>query len=132
FGRPRGIIAAWAGRLYPADISLVASHCCIWRYRKMGAVQANEAKLQAARGTAVSRRSSGDGAAAHCAGAKRATPFRLWAMCIGLATLAPVAFLALVETGLRVGGYGYRTEYFVRSENGSSWIANRKYACRFA
>ena len=54
--------------------------------------------------------------------------FRLLAL-----TVLPVLLLALLELGLRMGGYGYPTPYFLRSEqNGrTAFIENHQFGRRF-
>lgn len=51
----------------------------------------------------------------------------------GVLALLPVAGLALVEVGLRLGGYGYPTDFFLAMEweGRAVWVENEKYGWRF-
>ncbi len=56
---------------------------------------------------------------------------RRWARRAGLVALAVVLLLGLVELGLRAGGYGYPTHFFVPLPGGGGFITNRCFAWHF-
>jgi tetratricopeptide (TPR) repeat protein len=62
----------------------------------------------------------------------RITGRRKWALRAALAVLAPVAFLALVELGLRASGYGHSTRFFVPRPDGDGFVINPRFGWRFA
>jgi tetratricopeptide (TPR) repeat protein len=51
----------------------------------------------------------------------------------GLALLLPLPLLVVVELGLRMGGYGYPTDFFIASEHNDQpvWIENARFGWRF-
>jgi tetratricopeptide (TPR) repeat protein len=57
--------------------------------------------------------------------------WRLWCMRLSLAVFTPVVFFGLFEAGLRLGGYGYQADYFVRAEAKGSFISNPRFGWRF-
>jgi tetratricopeptide (TPR) repeat protein len=54
-----------------------------------------------------------------------------WLVRIVLAVLVPVVVLVLIEVGLRIGGYGYRTAYFVEVPGQDVYTANNQFSLRF-
>ena len=48
-----------------------------------------------------------------------------------MAVLSPVLFLGLVESGLRVGGYGHPTAFFVKTADGAGWVTNARFGRQF-
>jgi len=48
-----------------------------------------------------------------------------------VAILAPALFVMLLELGLWLFGYGYDTSYFIRSEDGETYLSNPRFAWRF-
>ena len=48
-----------------------------------------------------------------------------------MAILAPVLFLGLLEGGLRLFGYGYSTNFFVKNETTGTYTPNEKFSWRF-
>jgi tetratricopeptide (TPR) repeat protein len=61
----------------------------------------------------------------------RLTGWRRWVARLLLAVLAPALTLGLVELGLRLLGYGRPTAFFVKSDDGRSWVPNDRFALRF-
>jgi tetratricopeptide (TPR) repeat protein len=57
--------------------------------------------------------------------------WRLWCMRLSLAVFVPVFFFGLFEAGLRLGGYGYQSDYFVPSVEKGSFISNPRFGWRF-
>jgi tetratricopeptide (TPR) repeat protein len=55
----------------------------------------------------------------------------LWALRLGVAALAPALVLLLLEAGLRLGGYGYATGFFVKADTPGLWRANERFGWRF-
>ena len=74
-----------------------------------------------------------DGAASerHATSRPRLRGWRLWAARIALIFLAPTLVFGLLEIGLRLGGYGYPTGFFVRDNEVGDWKTNMKFAWRF-
>ena len=56
---------------------------------------------------------------------------RKWLFRIVLTVFAPAAFLVLIEVGLRIGGYGYRTSYFIEVPGSDVYAANNQFSLRF-
>jgi tetratricopeptide (TPR) repeat protein len=75
-----------------------------------------------------SRKRGGEEAPARGAkpGRGRILGFRLTA-----ALVLPALILAGLEAGLRLGGFGYPTSFFLRSEDGKSFTSNRKFCRQF-
>ena len=57
--------------------------------------------------------------------------WRKWGLRFLMAILAPLLFLGLVEGGLRLFGYGYSTNFFVKNETTNTYIPNEKFSRRF-
>lgn len=57
--------------------------------------------------------------------------WRLWAVRCALAGGAPLLFLGAVEGGLRVGGYGAPTSFFVQSADGTQFTTNPAFCAQF-
>jgi tetratricopeptide (TPR) repeat protein len=56
---------------------------------------------------------------------------RRWTRRLSLAVLALVLLLGAVEAGLRIGGYGYSTSFFLLAPAGGMLTANREFVCQF-
>lgn len=69
---------------------------------------------------------------ARASSAPAATPGRRWALRLA-AALSPLVVLVLLELGLRWGGYGYPTSFFLRTEVAGKpvYIENEKFGWRF-
>jgi tetratricopeptide (TPR) repeat protein len=65
-------------------------------------------------------------AATAAAGLRRRWPGRL-----ALAVLVPLGLLALLEGGLRLGGYGYRTDFLLPVAGGERYGPNQRFGWRF-
>ncbi|MCY2932314.1 MAG: hypothetical protein NTV86_23035 [Planctomycetota bacterium] len=48
-----------------------------------------------------------------------------------MAVCAPAIVLLLLEAGLRLGGYGYPTGFFVKADASGGWRTNERFAWRF-
>jgi tetratricopeptide (TPR) repeat protein len=57
--------------------------------------------------------------------------WRGWLLRVSLLVLSPLLFFGLLEAGLRLGGYGYATGFFVRSDVGGGYTTNPRFAWRF-
>lgn len=55
----------------------------------------------------------------------------IWIYRLLLASVAPIVVLVSLEVGLRMGGYGYSTDFFVPSKDGEYWVENPKFAWQF-
>lgn len=64
-------------------------------------------------------------------GRKALRGWRLWALRLGATVLAPALVLLLLEAGLRLGGYGYATGFFVKTDAPGLWRANERFGWRF-
>ncbi|MHB1035369.1 MAG: tetratricopeptide repeat protein [Pirellulales bacterium] len=66
-------------------------------------------------------------------GANRATPTgrRKWLFRLAAATIVPVVFFLLLELGLRLWGYGYPTDFFVRIPGRDTYTTNQQFGWRF-
>lgn len=60
------------------------------------------------------------------------TRYREWLVRCGLLVGAPLLLLVSVETGLRLFGYGYPVQFFVKSASGQKYITNEKFAWQFS
>ena len=56
---------------------------------------------------------------------------RKWAFRIVAMTAVPALFFCLLELGLRIGGYGYETDFFVKSSSRDAYVTNSRYGWRF-
>ena len=56
---------------------------------------------------------------------------RTWLFRILAVVLGPLLFLGLVEFGLRIGGYGYETGFFVKDEATAMLATNQRFGWRF-
>ncbi len=56
---------------------------------------------------------------------------RKWLFRLAVMILAPLLFLALLEVGLRLGGYGYPTAFFVSLDNDGGYATNPRFGWRF-
>ncbi len=68
-----------------------------------------------------------------CSGPKlrRFRGWRGWLLRLSLLVLSPVLFFGLVETGLRLGGYGYPTGFFLGPDADGKWTTNERFGWRF-
>ena len=57
--------------------------------------------------------------------------WRGWLLRLSLILLSPVLFFGLLEGGLRLGGYGYPTGFFIKSDAGGTWVTNYRFGWRF-
>lgn len=57
--------------------------------------------------------------------------WRGWLLRLSLSVLSPILFFGLLETGLRLGNYGYPTGFFLKVEAGGSYTTNHRYGWRF-
>ncbi len=57
--------------------------------------------------------------------------WRLWAVRLALAGGAPLLFFGAIESGLRVGGYGPATSFFVQSADGTQLTTNPNFCAQF-
>lgn len=72
------------------------------------------------------------GAGGAAAGARRSgRRWRLWVFRAVSATVIPAAFFALLELGLRAGGYGHDTAFFVPLGGGGELRSNQKFAWQY-
>src|SRR5512143_850451 len=56
---------------------------------------------------------------------------RKWLLRLMLVILAPALLLGLAEGGLRLGGYGHSTRFFVPVPGQDTWSGNDKFAWQF-
>jgi hypothetical protein len=63
--------------------------------------------------------------------APRLIGWRKWVLRVGLMLLAPAVVLALLEVGLRLGGYGSPGEFLLSPDGGQTIVANEHFTCRF-
>jgi hypothetical protein len=56
---------------------------------------------------------------------------RAWLLRLSLVVLSPVLFFGFLEAGLRLGGYGYPTGFFLGPDTGGTWITNYRFGWRF-
>jgi len=59
------------------------------------------------------------------------TGWRKWAFRLAAATLVPALFFLVVEVGLRVCGYGYPTDFFVKIDGRDAYTTNQRFGWRF-
>ena len=57
--------------------------------------------------------------------------WRGWLLRVALLVLSPLLFFGLLEGGLRMGGYGYPTGFFVKSATGGGYTTNFRFGWRF-
>src|ERR1043166_2807042 len=57
--------------------------------------------------------------------------WRRWAGRLALMLLGPLFFLGTLELALRLCGYGYPTSFFVKTDDGHHYTANRSFGWRF-
>lgn len=62
---------------------------------------------------------------------KKRRGWRGWLLRIGVAVLAPAVVILLLEAGLRLGGYGYATGFFVPTDTPGLWRVNERFGWRF-
>src|SRR5947208_9832557 len=67
---------------------------------------------------------------AHAAQPPQAS-WRRWAGRLALMLLGPVFLLGALELALRVIGYGYPTSFFIKTDDGHHYTANRSFGWRF-
>jgi tetratricopeptide (TPR) repeat protein len=69
------------------------------------------------------------------AASKRARPAlsrrRKWLFRLAAIVLAPALFFSLLEAGLRLGGYGYATHFFVGPDADGAYTSNMRFGWRF-
>ena len=58
--------------------------------------------------------------------------WREWLLRFCLIVGAPLFLLGSVEAGLRLFGYGYPVQFFVKSASGQKYITNEKFAWQFS
>jgi len=63
--------------------------------------------------------------------AAKPSALRLWMFRIIAATVVPVLLLGAIELGLRIAGYGYPTNFFVKIEGGDAYTSNLWFGWRF-
>jgi len=56
---------------------------------------------------------------------------RKWLFALVIIVVAPMMVVGVVESGLRVGGYGYPTSFFKRGRNEDFFVENDKFGLRF-
>lgn len=56
---------------------------------------------------------------------------RRWLPRVALLVLAPVVLLGMLEIGLRIGGFGYATTFFVSDDESGSLLSNPSFSWRF-
>jgi tetratricopeptide (TPR) repeat protein len=54
--------------------------------------------------------------------------WRKWLTRLSAVVLAPLLFLAVVESGLWLFGYGYDTSYFIPAEKGDTYLSNPRFS----
>ncbi len=75
---------------------------------------------------------SADGSGpSNAAAGGRIVGWRLWVLRLVVLVAAPVLLLAIVETALRVFGYGYPADLFLETERGDAYVTNEKFGWRF-
>ena len=57
--------------------------------------------------------------------------WRRWALRLSLVVLSPLLFFSLVEVGLRIGGYGYPTSFFLGPDAAGLYRTNGRFGLRF-
>lgn len=57
--------------------------------------------------------------------------WRLWCFRFAAVVLVPAAILVIVEIGLRIGGVGYPTQFFVQAEDSEFYTSNPKFGWQF-
>jgi tetratricopeptide (TPR) repeat protein len=62
---------------------------------------------------------------------RRISGLRLWLYRLIAAVLAPAIFLALLEGGLRLFGYGHPTEFFAKIDARNAYTTNQRFGWRF-
>ena len=61
----------------------------------------------------------------------RFSGWRLWAVRLALAVVAPALFVGLLELGLRVFDYGFPTTFFIKTGDGASYTTNPRFCAQF-
>ena len=56
---------------------------------------------------------------------------KLWLLRLATAVLAPLLILVLLETGLRVAGYGFDPHFALKTADGTAYATNVRFAWRF-
>ena len=62
---------------------------------------------------------------------RRISGWRKWILRLVLATVVPALFFVLLEVGLRVCGFGYPTDFFVKMEDRDGYTTNQQFGWRF-
>lgn len=57
--------------------------------------------------------------------------WRLWLARLALAVLGPLLVVTLLDVGLRVGGYGYPTDFFLKVDADGTYETNYRFGWRF-
>ena len=57
--------------------------------------------------------------------------WRGWLLRLSLCVLSPILFFGLLEAGLRLGGYGYPTGFFLGPDAGGTYTTNYRFGWRF-
>jgi tetratricopeptide (TPR) repeat protein len=64
-------------------------------------------------------------------GSERFRGWRGWLLRLALVVLSPLLFFGLLEAGLRVGGYGYPTGFFLGPDASGNYTTNNRFGWRF-
>ena len=62
---------------------------------------------------------------------RRFRGWRAWLLRLALMILSPILCLGLLEAGLRLGGYGYPTTFFLGPDSSGSYTVNHRFTWRF-
>ena len=62
---------------------------------------------------------------------RRFRGWRGWLLRLSLCVLSPILFFGLLEVGLRLGGYGYPTEFFLGPDADGKCTTNQRFGWRF-
>ena len=62
---------------------------------------------------------------------RRFRGWRAWLLRLALMILSPILCLGLLEAGLRLGGYGYPTTFFLGPDSSGNYTVNHRFAWRF-
>ena len=57
--------------------------------------------------------------------------WRGWVLRAALLVLSPLLFFSILEAGLRLGGYGYPTGFFIGPDANGAWTTNHRFGWRF-
>lgn len=80
----------------------------------------------------MSRRdSSNQSSDASASGRPKVSPRRKWVFRLAAATIVPLLLFSTLEAGLRIGGYGYPTGFYIKSPTGDGYLTNLRFGWRF-